>query len=129
MLIRLATLEGIKRGEIDTQFRRQKKPTVKAGGTLRTQVGMLDILAVERIEGTFERAGESRLTIRGRLDIHGSPHPIEVPAEVTARDGRIAARLAFTVPYVAWGMKDPSKLLLSVAKEVRVTVEAEGTLE
>ena len=38
------------RGEIDTQFRRQKKPTVKAGGTLRTQVGMLDILAVERID-------------------------------------------------------------------------------
>ena len=50
MLIRLATLERIVRGEIDTQFRRQKKPTVKAGGTLRTQVGMLDILDVERIE-------------------------------------------------------------------------------
>ena len=38
------------RGEIDTQFRRQKKPTVKAGGTLRTQVGMLDIVEVRRIE-------------------------------------------------------------------------------
>ena len=50
MLIRLATLERIVRGEIDTQFRRQKKPTVKAGGTLRTQVGMLDILEIERIE-------------------------------------------------------------------------------
>ena len=50
MLIRLPTLEGIRRGEIDTQFRRQKKPTVKAGGTLRTQVGMLDILAVEQID-------------------------------------------------------------------------------
>jgi polyisoprenoid-binding protein YceI len=87
------------------------------------------VLAVERIEGKFERAGTSRLTIRGQLEIHGSPHPIEVPAEVTARDGRLAARLAFTVPYVRWGMKDPSKLLLSVAKEVRVTVEAEGTLE
>ena len=50
MLIRLETLERIVRGEIDTQFRRQKKPTVKAGGTLRTQVGVLDIVEIERIE-------------------------------------------------------------------------------
>jgi len=50
VLIRAAVLERIVRGEVDTQFRRQKKPTVKAGGTLRTHVGMLDILEVERIE-------------------------------------------------------------------------------
>jgi len=50
VLIRLATLERIARGEVDTQFRRQKRPTVKAGGTLRTQVGMLDIVDVTRIE-------------------------------------------------------------------------------
>ena len=35
-------------GEIDTQFRRQKKPTVKAGGTLRTHLGMLEIVDVTR---------------------------------------------------------------------------------
>ena len=50
MLIRAAVLERIVRGEVDTQFRRQKKPTVKAGGTLRTHLGMLDILEVERID-------------------------------------------------------------------------------
>ena len=49
MLIRLATLERIVRGEVDTQFRRQKKPTVKAGGTLRTHLGMLEIVDVQRI--------------------------------------------------------------------------------
>jgi hypothetical protein len=50
VLIRTAILERIVRGEIDTQFRRQRKPTVKAGGTLRTHGGMLDILEVERVE-------------------------------------------------------------------------------
>ena len=37
-------------GEIDTQFRRQKRPTVKPGGTLRTQLGMLAIDDVSRID-------------------------------------------------------------------------------
>jgi hypothetical protein len=50
VLIRLAVLERIVRGEIDTQFRRQKRPTVKAGRTLRTHLGMLEILDVQRIE-------------------------------------------------------------------------------
>ena len=49
MLIRAAVLDGIVGGEIDTQFRRQKRPTVKAGGTLRTRAGMLEILDVTRI--------------------------------------------------------------------------------
>ena len=49
MLIRPAVLERIVGGEIDTQFRRQKKPTVKAGGTLRTHLGMLEIVEVSRI--------------------------------------------------------------------------------
>lgn len=50
MLITLPVLRAIVAGEIDTVFRRQVRPTVKAGGTLRTAVGMLDILAVDRIE-------------------------------------------------------------------------------
>ncbi|HZI44768.1 MAG TPA: hypothetical protein VFD53_06100, partial [Ilumatobacter sp.] len=49
MLIRAAVLERIVGGELDTQFRRQKKPTVKAGGTLRTHLGMLEIVDVALI--------------------------------------------------------------------------------
>jgi hypothetical protein len=50
MLIRANVLDAIVRGEIDTQFRRQKRATVKAGGTLRTRLGMLAIDEVAAIE-------------------------------------------------------------------------------
>ena len=50
MLIKNVVLDRIVAGEIDTLFRRQKRPTVKSGGTLRTRIGMLDILSVDRID-------------------------------------------------------------------------------
>lgn len=43
MLIRLEVLEAIRRGEITLQFRRWTRPSVKAGGTLKTRVGLLGI--------------------------------------------------------------------------------------
>ena len=43
MLIKLEVLEAIKRGEITLQFRRWTRPTVKAGGTLKTKIGLLKI--------------------------------------------------------------------------------------
>ncbi|MEO6652092.1 MAG: hypothetical protein ABIP17_05480 [Ilumatobacteraceae bacterium] len=49
MLIKNVVLERIAAGEVDTLFRRQKRPTVKTGGTLRTRIGMLDIVRVDRI--------------------------------------------------------------------------------
>jgi hypothetical protein len=49
MLIRLAILDRIMAGEIDTVFRRQVRPTVKAAGTLRTARGVLEIVAVDAV--------------------------------------------------------------------------------
>ena len=50
MLIKNVILDQIVAGDVDTLFRRQKRPTVKSGGTLRTRIGMLDIVRIDRIE-------------------------------------------------------------------------------
>jgi hypothetical protein len=52
MLFNRRALDGIAAGEIDLAFRRWKRPTVKAGGTLRTRAG---VLAIEAVEPTSER--------------------------------------------------------------------------
>jgi hypothetical protein len=49
MLFNRRALDGIAAGEIDLAFRRWKRPTVRAGGTLRTRAGLLGIDAVEPI--------------------------------------------------------------------------------
>ncbi len=49
MLIRKSELERIAAGEITVAFRRWRRPTVAAGGTLRTAIGELAIESVDRI--------------------------------------------------------------------------------
>lgn len=49
MLLKRATLEGIAEGRITLAFRRWKRPTVRAGGELRTSIGVLAIDAVDRV--------------------------------------------------------------------------------
>jgi hypothetical protein len=50
MLVRRDILDRIVAGEIDTQFRLWRKPTVKVGGRLRTVVGELTILSVDIVD-------------------------------------------------------------------------------
>lgn len=47
MLIPRALLDRIGRGEVTLAFRRWVKPTVKTGGTLKTAIGVLDVVRVE----------------------------------------------------------------------------------
>lgn len=46
MLLKRDLLEEIKAGKVDLVFRRWNRPTVKAGGTLKTKVGLLAIKSV-----------------------------------------------------------------------------------
>ena len=49
VLIKREILDAIKRGEIDLQFRRWTRPSVKAGGTLKTKIGMLRIGRIDEM--------------------------------------------------------------------------------
>jgi hypothetical protein len=63
VLIKRDVLEAIKRGDIDLQFRRWSRPTVKPGGTLKTAVGPMRIGRVDEMrpddvsEADARRAG------------------------------------------------------------------------
>ena len=70
MLLRPATLDGIAAGDIDLVFRRQRRRTVKAGGTLRTAIGVVAIDAVDAIDEddvTDADAGRAGFTNRGEI--------------------------------------------------------------
>lgn len=86
------------------------------------------VLTPTRIDGDLPDSGSGKLTLRGTLKLHGSTHEVSIPTEVTVEGDRLEATGSFRIPYVDWGMTDPSKFLLSVDPHVDVTLEAVGTL-
>ena len=82
------------------------------------------------IKGSLKAAESPQaLTGEGSFNIHGADHPLELPLKVQVNEDTVTATTRFTVPYVEWGMKNPSKFLLRVGKQVEIEVSAKGTIK
>jgi polyisoprenoid-binding protein YceI len=84
------------------------------------------VFSLDHVNGRVASKGESEVEVHGVLRIHGRDHEMTVPVRVQTQPGSLTARAKFTVPYVSWGMKDPSTLVLQVDKSVNVDVILEG---
>ena len=60
MLLKLELLEAIKAGKVDLVFRRWSRPSVKAGGTLKTRLGLLQIGAITDMEPSEVSEADAR---------------------------------------------------------------------
>ena len=81
-----------------------------------------------KLEGKVAMEGTSDVKMQGTFSVHGKDHEITIPARVTIAKDVVNAVLDFTIPYVEWGMKDPSTLMLRVEKTVKIQIKAEGRL-
>ena len=88
MLLKRATLDAIVAGDVTLAFRRWTRPTVKAGGRLRTVVGELRIEAVDAVPIGKITAGDARAAGFASRD--------SLVAELRRREGVVyRIRLAF----------------------------------
>jgi polyisoprenoid-binding protein YceI len=86
------------------------------------------VFVPEKVDGPFNNTGVSKLKLIGTITIHGGSHPLTVPLDVQASGSKVTVKASFEIPYVAWGMKDPSMWLVRAAKEVEVTLESAGSI-
>jgi polyisoprenoid-binding protein YceI len=84
--------------------------------------------APTRFTGNFNPSGDSTLQVHGLFTLIGTPHEIEVPMQVQVNGDQIHAVGSFAVPYIQWGLKDPSTFMIKVEKEVHVDLDLTGTL-
>ncbi|WP_420239014.1 YceI family protein [Telmatobacter bradus] len=109
-----------------------------SGSSGRDQKMKNEVLEVGRFaEITFEPKsfagdlaanGDSTIQVTGIFTLHGTAHDLTIPMQIHVEGNQLTAKTHFTVPYVQWGLKDPSIFVLKVAKEVGIDLKLEGQL-
>lgn len=84
--------------------------------------------APTHFSGTLAPSGRSQLQVTGTLTLLGIAHIVTVPMTVAITGDQATATGRFPIPYVAWGLKDPSVLFLRVGKIVTLGVTLTGAL-
>jgi polyisoprenoid-binding protein YceI len=88
-----------------------------------------DVSFVPRsFQGAISPSGDSTLQVTGVFTLHGTPHDLTVPMQIRIEGTSLTAKTHFVVPYVQWGLKDPSIFILKVAKEVDIDLTLAGSV-
>jgi polyisoprenoid-binding protein YceI len=80
------------------------------------------------VVGKLADAGPSHLEVRGVFRIHGQDHALILAVDVQSKAGVTDAATKFEVPYVAWGMKNPSVMFLKVSDKVEISIQARARI-
>ncbi len=83
----------------------------------------------KKVIGSVPSQGASQIQVQGVFRLHGSDHDLTMVIPVQINGKEVSATAQFAVPYVAWGLKDPSTFILRVAKEVTIEIDTHGTLK
>lgn len=110
----------------------------KSGNNTRDRRMTFDILdaphfaeatfSPRHLSGEIAPGGDSAVQMNGVLMLHGTPHDLTVPIQIQVDGKTCTAKTRFTIPYVKWGLKDPSTFILRVDKEVEMDITLVGQL-
>ena len=110
----------------------------KTGNDSRDKKMKNDILQVERYTtvsfepksyaGDIASSGDSTIQVTGMFTLLGTPHEITVPILVHLDGASATAKTHFVVPYVQWGLKNPSFLIWKADNDVAIDLILSGRL-
>ncbi len=68
----------------------------------------------------------SRVLIAGQLRLHGQDHDITIPVDVQPEGQQLQIAARFIIPFIRWGLKNPSTFILRVSDKVTIDIHAVG---
>ena len=78
------------------------------------------------VSGQIPAQGAGKLAVHGAFELHGKSHDMTLPVEVQVDAAQIAVKSQFQVPFIQWGLKNPSTFILKVDDKVLIDLTAEG---
>jgi polyisoprenoid-binding protein YceI len=82
-----------------------------------------------QVEGKVGQAGASDVKLNGIFSIHGTDHDLTALVHAELTGDRWKGTGKFEVPYVKWGIKNPSNFLFKVKPVVNVELEMSGDVK
>ena len=84
--------------------------------------------APKNYAGHIAAAGDSNIQVSGTFTLLGTPHEITIPVLVHLDGGAATAKAHFTLPYVQWGLKNPSFLFWKAENDVAIDLDLAGAI-
>jgi polyisoprenoid-binding protein YceI len=82
-----------------------------------------------QVDGKLAVSGPCDVKLRGVFSLHGGDHDLVVPVHAEISGDHWRGTTTFEVPYIQWGLKDPSNFLLKVKPNVDIELELAGPLK
>ena len=111
----------------------------KTGNDSRDKKMNKDILKVDQYAtvsfeaktytGALAPSGDSNIQVTGMFTLLGMPHEITIPILVHVEGTAATAMAHFVVPYVNWGLKNPSFLVWKADNDVAIDLFLDGRLQ
>jgi polyisoprenoid-binding protein YceI len=87
------------------------------------------IFTPTQMTGVVAAEGSSKVEVSGRFRLHGQDHNVTLPIVVVADGKNLQITTHIDIPYVQWGLKNPSNFFLRVADKVGIDIEATGRVQ
>jgi polyisoprenoid-binding protein YceI len=110
----------------------------KTGNDSRDRKMNKDILKVDRYttvsfapktyKGTIPVSGDAAIQVSGVFTLLGAPHDITIPMQLHIDGSKATAKAQFVVPYVQWGLKNPSFLIWKAEDDVAIDLSLVGNI-
>ena len=110
----------------------------KTGNGSRDKKMNKDILEVEQhatvsfepksYAGTIAPSGDSTIQVTGIFTLLGTSHKITIPILVHLEGTTATAKAHFVVPYIQWGLKNPTFLICKPDNDVAIDLSLTGRL-
>ncbi len=110
-------------GNSENKSRDKKMTTDQLKANIFPEIAFTPI----KYTGNIQATGDTKIQVVGNFTLLGQSHPLSLPMIVHFEGDHLTATGSFTIPYVSWGVKDPSIMFLKVAKEVKIDLKLNGS--
>lgn len=88
------------------------------------------VFNAQHVSGALKPGGSSQLQLSGTFELDGRAHPMTLPVSIDREpNAEVRAKAVFAIPYIQWGLKNPSTLFLRVSDHVDMEIDAVGQLK